>query len=226
MQNYIIQLKYFCNASDWSNDNLEAMQVRAERLLGFITQIQAQYPNATGIDDLQETVRVILDKAVQEISQETQSSSTIAVVCKSEGKGAPKYHISQQQLEFYVANGFTIKLIAEMLQVSSRTVKRRLHDFGIKFRGKFSVISDEELDREVELILIQFPNSGYKEMRGYLTSNGYNIQEYRVRESMRRVDPEGVILRTLQSRPVVRRKYKVPGPLSLWHHDGNHKLIA
>ena len=93
----------------------------------------------------------------------------------------------QQQLEFYVANDFTIKVIAEMLHVSSHTVKRRLHDFGIKLSGTFSVISDEELDREVELILIQFqfPNSGYKEMRGYLTSNGYKIQEYRVRESMR-----------------------------------------
>ena len=113
-----------------------------------------------------------------------------------------------------------------MLQVSTRTVKRRLHDFGIKLSGKFCVISDEELDREVELILVEFPNSGYKKMRGYLTSNMYNIQEYRVRESMRRVDPEGVMLRTLQSRPVVRRKYKVAGPLSLWHHDGNHKLIA
>ena len=156
----MIQLKHFCNASDWSNDDLEAMQVREERLLGFITQIQAQYPNVTGIDDLQETVRVILDKVVQEMSQETQSSSTPAVVCKSEGKGAPKCHISQQQLECYVANGFTIKLIAEMLQVSSRTVKRRLHDFGIKLSGTFTVISDERLDREVELILVQFPNSG------------------------------------------------------------------
>ena len=56
-------------------------------------------------------------------------------------------------------------------------------------------------------------------MRGYLTSNGYNIQEYRVRESLRGVDPEGVILRTLQSRPVMQRKYKVAGPLSLWHHE-------
>ena len=113
-----------------------------------------------------------------------------------------------------------------MLQVSSRTVKRRLHDFGIKLSGTFSVISDEGLDREVELILVQFPNSGYKKMRGYLTSNGYNIQEYRVRESMRRVDPEAVMLRTLQSRPVLRQKYKVAGPLSLWCHDGDHKLIA
>ena len=193
------------------------MQVRTERLLCFIIQIQAQYPNVNGIDDLEEIVRVILDKVEQGISQETQSSSTPVVVCESEGKGAPKYQISQQQLDFYVANGFTIKLIAEMLQVSSRTVKRRLQDFGIKLSGSFSVISDEELDREVELILVEFPNSGYIKMRGYLTSNGYNIQEYRVRESMRRIDPEGVMLRTLQSRPVVRRKYKVAGPLSLFH---------
>ena len=64
----MIQLKHFCNASDWSNDDLEAMQVRAERLLGFVIQIQAQYPNMNGTDDLEETVRVILDKAVQEIS--------------------------------------------------------------------------------------------------------------------------------------------------------------
>ena len=128
---------------------------------------------------------MILDKVVQEISQETQSSSTLVVVCESEGKDVPKYQISQQQLEFYVANGFAIKLIAEMLQVSSRTVKRRLHDFGIKLSGKFSVISDEELDREVELILVQFRNSGYKKMRGYLTSNGYSIQEYRVNEKGR-----------------------------------------
>ena len=68
LQNYIIQLKYFCNASDWSNDNLEAMQVRADRLHGFIIQIQAQYPNVNGTDDLVETVRVILDKVAQEIS--------------------------------------------------------------------------------------------------------------------------------------------------------------
>ena len=111
LKNYMIQLKHFCNASDWSNDNLEAMQVRAERLLGFIIQMQAQYPNVTSTDDLEEIVRVILDKVVQEIFQETQSSSTPVVVCKLEGKGAPKYHISQQQLEFYVANGSTTNLL-------------------------------------------------------------------------------------------------------------------
>ena len=64
-----------------------------------------------------------------------------------------------------------------MQQVSSRTVKKRLHDFSIKLIGNFSVISDQELDREVELIFVEFPNSGYKNMRDYLRSNGYKIQE-------------------------------------------------
>ena len=56
-----------------------------------------------------------------------------------------------------------------MLQDNSRTVKRKLHDFGIKLSGKFSVICDEELDREVELNLVEIRNRGYKKMKGYLT---------------------------------------------------------
>lgn len=47
----------------------------------------------------------------------------------------------------------------------------------------------------------------------------------RVQESMRRVDPQGVLMRSLQLNPRRRRKYTVPAPNSLWHIDGNHKLI-
>ena len=32
-------------------------------------------------------------------------------------------------------------------------------------------------------------------------------------------------LRALELRTFPRRKYHVPGPLALWHVDGNHKLI-
>nr|XP_023666600.1 uncharacterized protein LOC111843332 [Paramormyrops kingsleyae]XP_023666601.1 uncharacterized protein LOC111843332 [Paramormyrops kingsleyae] len=42
---------------------------------------------------------------------------------------------------------------------------------------------------------------------------------------MQRVDPHGVWMRTLQLTPRRRRKYFVPAPNSLWHIDGNHKLI-
>ena len=42
---------------------------------------------------------------------------------------------------------------------------------------------------------------------------------------MRRVNPEGVLLRALTINTTNRRKYGVYAPLALWHVDGNHKLI-
>ena len=44
-------------------------------------------------------------------------------------------------------------------------------------------------------------------------------------ESMRKVNPEGVLLRTLAINTVNPRNYQVYAPLALWHIDGNYKLI-
>ena len=42
---------------------------------------------------------------------------------------------------------------------------------------------------------------------------------------MWRVDLNGMLLRSLNSNLKYRRQYNVPGPLHLWHIDGNHTLI-
>ena len=42
-------------------------------------------------------------------------------------------------------------------------------------------------------------------------------------ESLHRVDPDGIAI--LWSSVIHRRKYIVHSPLSLWHIDGNHRLI-
>ena len=128
-------------------------------------------------------------------------------------------------MEFYVENGFKATQISNMLGVSISTIKRRLRDYKLNKKDVFSKLTNMELDKVIENILMDYPNTGYKKMRGYLLAKGFVIQERRVREAMRRVDPEGVIVRCLQSRVILRRKYSVPGPLSLWHMDGNHKLI-
>ena len=44
-------------------------------------------------------------------------------------------------------------------------------------------------------------------------------------ESLRRVDIEGVIMRSLQLQTIRRRTYAVSRPNALWHLDTNHKLI-
>lgn len=46
---------------------------------------------------------------------------------------------------------------------------------------------------------------------------GYIIQQNRIKESMRRVDFEGVLYRRLSLKSVQRRVYNVRAPLSLWH---------
>ena len=67
------------------------------------------------------------------------------------------------------------------------------------------------------------PTCCQNQMMGHLKSRGHRVQQERVREVMRRVDPAGSIMRCLCA--LNRRQYSVPAPGSLCHIDGNHKLI-
>ena len=84
-------------------------------------------------------------------------------------------------------------------------------------------LCDADLDAIVAEILLQFPTCGNRQMLGYLLARGVRVQQHRVREAQRRVDPSGSIMRRLFS--INRRTYQVNGPLALWHIDGNHKMI-
>ena len=140
-------------------------------------------------------------------------------------RGRPRCQITREQIEFFLDQNFTSSEIASLLGVSERTVKRRVLEFGSSVRARYSDLTEEQLDRIVLRSLDDFPNSGYRRMTGVLLTAGHRVQQQRVRESMRRVDPNGVFLRAIEIRTVRRRMYQVPGPLALWHIDGNHKLI-
>lgn len=60
-------------------------------------------------------------------------------------------------------------------------------------------------------------------MQGHLLREGYRIPHARIRDCLHRIDLDGVAIRWAAT--VQRRKYTVSSPLSLWHIDGNHKLI-
>ena len=62
-----------------------------------------------------------------------------------------------------------------------------------------------------------------KTIEGELLAQGIRVQRRRIRNSVKRMDPVGRRIRTIN---VIRRRvYNVHSPLSLWHMDGNHKLI-
>ena len=137
--------------------------------------------------------------------------------------GRPRFEIPRTQLTFLVESGFTGLQMAEMLGVSLRTVRRRLSEYGISISAQYSTVSDDQLDEIVAEIQQQFPLCGNRQMLGHLLARGLRVQQIRVRETQRRVDPEGSVMRRLQT--INRRSYSVAAPRSLWHIDGNHKLI-
>lgn len=109
-----------------------------------------------------------------------------------------------------------------MLGVSVSTVQWRMGEFDLSVSATYATLTDNELDSLVSDIQHHFPMCGNHQMEGQLLAWGFRIQQHRIREAQRRVDPEGSILRRLNA--LQRRVYKVAAPLSLWHIDGNHKL--
>ena len=143
----------------------------------------------------------------------------VTPLLQTNSRGRPSFHIPREQIELFVDYEFKASEMAKILGVCEKTVYRRMEEYGLSMRHSYSSITEDELDATVKEILMEFPNTGYKTMRGHLLSRGLKLQEYRVRK-----DPEGVLVRALQLRVTHRRVYNVRGPLSLWHMDGHHKL--
>jgi hypothetical protein len=137
--------------------------------------------------------------------------------------GRPRYVIPKEQLQFLIEAHFSVPQIAGLLGVSVRTTRRRMTAYGLSITASYSNICDDELDAVIQNIQQQFPMCGNKQMQGHLLSRGIRVQQIRIRECQRRVDPEGTIMRRLNC--LNRRKYSVPAPRSLYHIDGHHKLI-
>ena len=84
----------------------------------------------------------------------------------------------------------------------------------------FSDIGDDELNEIVRKDANSHPNFGLRMMKWYLQNKGVRVQRKRIRYSFFRI---GLMQRWKMA--IKRRVYNVKYPLSLWHIDGNHKLI-
>ena len=164
------------------------------------------------------------DQIANHVNRPQSSESPVPPRIFLGDRGRPRYLISREQVEFLLERCFSIVDIASLLGVSVRTLERRLSKFGLRARWTYSDISDHALDNLVRNILTEFPNIGYRRMTAFLQGRRLRIQQSRIREAMRRVNPAGVFLRALELRTIHRRRYQVYGPLALWHIDGNHKL--
>ena len=174
-------------------------------------------------DEIAELITDTLNKlrTVEELHNNNHASVGLVY---SGRPGRPRFEISREQLTYLLRYELSVRSIADVLCVAERTIFRRMREYGLSVGETFSAISNEELDDKVTAILETFPNAGYRRVASQLTSvHKVRVPQARVRETMQRVDPQGVAQRWLRLTP--RRQYNVTGPLALWHIDGNHKLI-
>jgi hypothetical protein len=120
--------------------------------------------------------------------------------------GHPSFVLPKEVIENLCASGFyTWGEIARMLQVSLWTVYRRVREYGLQDIGRFTDISNDELDALMQDYISRHGNTtGESYIIGYIRSLNLKVQRDRIRESLTWVDS---------------------GPNSLWHIDGHHSLI-
>ena len=169
----------------------------------------------SGFNQIVENIKVIVQELTA-MEDEMQRDIRRSV-------GRPAIRITELELRNLLELHFSQAEIAKLFGCCARTIRRRILEYGLEGIIEYSTIDDQDLDDIVTNFVADFPCAGQKTLAGYLNSQGYHIQRWRIRESLLRVDPWGVERRT---RNVLhRRQYQVKGPNSLWHIDGNHKLI-
>jgi hypothetical protein len=87
------------------------------------------------------------------------------------------------------------------------------------YTGPLSSIIDDELDSLLFRLRQHYRRAGLSMFDGMLRRLGHHVPRARIRQSLLRIDP---VQRVFQRITIRRRTYSVPGPNSLWHHDGQH----
>lgn len=211
-------------------DLSNAIERNAEpRMLdSLVFLVEQMYRCIDGCGDYH-TADIVAEAAALLLSVQIDLDDTLArasethLFVKTGKPGRPSYFVSDDQLVNLLQIGFSVPRIAKMLCVSVRTVRRRMEDLDVRVADFYSCIHDHVLDSIITNILLQFPNTGYRMMAGHLKQHGVRVTQHRIRESLHRVAPASIASRWSAS--IARRVYSVRSPMSLWHIDGNHKLI-
>ncbi|XP_014830574.1 PREDICTED: uncharacterized protein LOC106908860 isoform X1 [Poecilia mexicana] len=165
-----------------------------------------------------EELKVLLSTHVQAGNGEYSAARA-----SSGGRGRPAIHITREQMDFLLAQGHTVKRMANIFGCSASFLYKKSKALGVPIRGRLAAVTDEDLETNIRQLQSLYPNSGTEMMRGLLHAQGLVVPRRKVREMMARINPMATARRW--SSAVTRRVYHVPYPNSLWHIDGNMRLI-
>ena len=192
-------------------DYIDSIVIRCERLLVAVLMLsEVDYLSdgmLSGIDAVYDSIEDIVATL---FSDDANTDVTIPAQ-PSQDQGRPKLKVCREQLKFLLDANFTQNDIAHLLKCSSKTVSRRIKEYNLTIQGTH--IDENDLDQVMLLYIKRYPNSGQKSYSAFLLDQGINISRQKVRDSLLRVDPNGVMQRFKKA--IKRRRYHVPGPNSV-----------
>ena len=219
LESYLHEI--YASLDNISAVNQDSIVIKCERLLVAVVLLSevdnlsdAMLSSIDAVYDSIEEIIVILDDAAN-------AHVRTALPQPGPSRDRPKLKICREQLKFLLDANFTQKDIACLLNCSSKTISRRIKEFNLTIQR--TQITEDELDQVTLLYVQRYPNAGQKSYSAFLLDQGIYISRQKVRDSLLRVDPCGVMQRFQKA--LKRRRYHVPGPNSVWHLDGYHKLI-
>lgn len=89
----------------------------------------------------------------------------------------------------------------------------------VSFTGPLSTLCDEALDAIILQLRAHFCRAGISMLDGMLRWLGHQLPCDQIRESLMCIDPVHHVFQHIR---IHRQVYSVPGPNSLWHHNGQH----
>ncbi|KAF7430680.1 hypothetical protein PC9H_006389 [Pleurotus ostreatus] len=230
--------------------NVAALDCCKQLCLRFLGEIQ-QVSTALDVET-RVSIQTSIDLMISTLEDAALTSNDVPDIApqslgtRSSGgrRGRPAVEIDREVLATISSGRRTRQEVADMFHCSARTIRRLLVSYGLSEPGPpvysdvvdldgtircvysagkssdLSQLTDEELDGIMLQIYNQFPTFGRRMIDGYLMQLGERVPRQRILDSYNRVigPPQGVFA----PQRLHRRAYSVPGPNSLWHHDGQH----
>uniref|UniRef100_A0A3Q3FWE2 Integrase core domain-containing protein n=1 Tax=Kryptolebias marmoratus TaxID=37003 RepID=A0A3Q3FWE2_KRYMA len=76
------------------------------------------------------------------------------------GQGRPAIHITREQIDFLLAQGHTVKRMANIFGCSTSFLYKKSKALGVPIRGRLAAVTDEDLETNIRQLQSLYPNSG------------------------------------------------------------------
>ena len=151
------------------DEHEQTVRTLAARLLEAAPGEHNLHDNRALLLDISGIIRARLqNRSIERDNRGTENDdeSYSAPVERSDSQGRPRFAVNTSNAHDLRQLGFTWTDIAQMLGVSSRTLRRRRYESGSITDGGYSDISNDELDQIVRGVLHTTPQAGHSQSKG------------------------------------------------------------